>query len=63
MDKSTEISPAAGDEKIASDNHVSTIEHVNDVNANLTRTDSHLDQHHVILGWRTWLVVAVIFFG
>ena len=45
------------------DHHVETIEHVKEVNAAIARTDSHLDDTHVDLGWRSWLVVLVTMFG
>lgn len=47
-------------DKPSSDEDVATTEHVNDV---LTRTDSYLDEQHVRLGWRTWLVVFMMIFG
>ena len=46
-----------------SSDHVETIEHVKQVNAAITRTDSHLDETRVDLGWRSWLVVLVTMFG
>ena len=43
--------------------HVETIEHVKEVNEASTRTESHLDNNLVDLGWRSWLVVLVVIFG
>jgi pyridoxal biosynthesis lyase PdxS len=43
--------------------HVETIEHVKDINAAIARTDSYLDEQHVPLGWRSWLVVLITLFG
>ena len=43
--------------------HVETIEHVKDINAAIARTDTHLDEQHVPLGWRSWLVVLITLFG
>ena len=43
--------------------HRETIEHVKEVNAALTRTDSYLDETPVDLGWRSWLVVLVTMFA
>ena len=45
------------------DEHVETVEHVKQVNAAIARTDSHLDEQHVPLGWRSWLVVLITLFG
>lgn len=50
-------------EKKGGEEHTETIEHVREVNEVLTRTDSHLDNVHVHLGWRSWLVVLVTMFG
>lgn len=46
---------ATGGEK----HHVSTIEHVQDINNALTQVDAYQDDSHVRLGWRSWLVVFV----
>lgn len=43
--------------------HVETIEHVKQVNAAIARTDSYLDERHVPLGWRSWVVVLITLFG
>lgn len=50
-------------DKSSSDKDVTTTEHVNNVNDVLARTDTHLDDQHVKLGWRTWLVLFMILFG
>lgn len=49
-------------EQVTSD-HIETIEHVKQVNDAITRTDSHLNDTKVDLGWRSWLVVLVTMFG
>lgn len=55
------------DEKQVGEHHTSdhteTIEHVKQVNAAIARTDSYLDEQHVPLGWRSWLVVLITLFG
>ena len=43
--------------------HVETKQHVKEVNAAIARTDSYLDETHVPLGWRSWLVVLITLFG
>ena len=43
--------------------HTETIQHVKEVNEAIARTESHLDDRHVDLGWRSWLVVLVTMFG
>jgi hypothetical protein len=45
------------------DDHVETMERVKQVNAAIARTDEHLDERHVPLGWRSWMVVMITFFG
>jgi hypothetical protein len=45
------------------DHHVSTIEHVKEVNNELTKVDTYEDDHHVPLGWRSWLVVFVTLYS
>ena len=43
--------------------HVETKEHVKEINAVIARTDSYLDERHVPLGWRSWVVVLITLFG
>ena len=44
--------------------HVETVgEHVKQVNAAIARTDEYLDERHVPLGWRSWMVVLITLFG
>ena len=52
-------------EKTPYDNDVTTAEHIDDKKTigALTRTDSYQDDHHVVLGMRTWLVLFMILFG
>jgi hypothetical protein len=45
------------------EHHETTIQHVKEVNAAIARVDSHLDNRHVALGWRSWLVVLVTMFA
>lgn len=51
---------AVVNDKTSYDEDVTTTEHINDV---LTHTDTYLDDQHVKLGWRTWLVVFMMIFG
>ena len=50
-------------EKPIGEHHETTVEHVKEVNAAIARVDAHLDDAHVALGWRSWLVVLVTMFG
>lgn len=43
--------------------HASAIEHVTEINAELTQVDTYDDDNHVDLGWRSWLVVLVTLYG
>ena len=56
-----QVMPAG--EKPLDEHHESTMEHVKEVNAAIAQPDSHLDDRHVALGWRSWLVVLVTMFG
>jgi hypothetical protein len=55
--------PPGDDEKGAPAQNVTMVEHVKGVNDALARTDAYLDDRHVDLGWRTWLVVFVTMFA
>lgn len=61
MAGSTENVPSVPNVEKSQDaqHHETTVEHVEKVNATIARTDSHLDEQHVALGWRSWLVVLV----
>jgi hypothetical protein len=50
-------------EKEVQSEHVDTIQSVRQVNDTIARTDSHLIENKVDLGWRSWLVVLVTMFG
>ena len=63
MAEITQEKPLASNTEQHSADHVETIEHVKQVNAAIARTDSHLDERHIDLGWRSWLVVLVTMFG
>jgi hypothetical protein len=59
---SSQINPATLDEKPTA-THVPVTENVAQVNQELTRTDSHLDDEHINLSWRSWMVVFVTCFA
>lgn len=40
-----------------------SVDHVEQSPAGLERTDSHLEDSHVQLGWRSWMVVFVTCFA
>ncbi len=63
MENPANTSPATKDEKVTPGQDVTMVEHVKDVNNALSRTDSYLEDQHVNLGWRTWLVVFVTMFA
>ncbi len=54
---------AQATDKPVDEHRETTIEHVKEVNAAIARTDSHLDETHLALGWRSWLVVLVTMFA
>ena len=54
---------STAEHRTSASDHVETIEHVKDINAAIARTDSYLDEQHVPLGWRSWLVVLITLFG
>ena len=58
-----QVMPAHPVDKPVEEHHETTVEHVKEVNAAIARTDSHLDERHVPLGWRSWLVVLVTMFA
>ncbi len=58
-----QVVPVQAIEKATGEHHETTVEHVREVNAAIARTDSHLDNAHVALGWRSWLVVLVTMFA
>ncbi|KAL9115355.1 MAG: hypothetical protein Q9227_000676 [Pyrenula ochraceoflavens] len=43
--------------------HLETAEHVKHINADLTKQESHVDETHIALSWRSWLVVFVTCFA
>lgn len=53
------VAPAQGVDKPTGEHHETTVEHVKEVNEAIAKVDSHLDNTHVALGWRSWLVVLV----
>ncbi|KAI9758940.1 MAG: hypothetical protein M4579_002680 [Chaenotheca gracillima] len=63
MDGKTEIAAAHEEKSAAHHHHGTAAEHVKDLNEDLTRMDTHLDDTHVHLGWRSWLVVFTVCFG
>jgi hypothetical protein len=60
MENTNQISPL--DEKSTAA-HEPVTEHVANLNAELSRTGSHLDNEHINLSWRSWMVVFVTCFA
>jgi hypothetical protein len=55
--------PSAGNEKSDSVNHISVVPTPEERPPPVVRVDSYLDDEHVELGWRSWLVVFVTCFA
>jgi hypothetical protein len=63
MSQNEQMAPAQAIHKLSGEHYETTIEHVKEVNTAIAKTDSHLDDVHVALGWRSWLVVLVTMFA
>ena len=63
MADTAQKSAVQDDDHIEHHHTESAQEHVQNVTAAIARTDSHEDDDHVKLGWRTWSVVLVTLFG
>ncbi|OAG36053.1 hypothetical protein AYO21_09771 [Fonsecaea monophora] len=58
-----QVAPVQVADKPLGEHYETAVEHVKEVNDAIARVDSHLDNTHVALGWRSWLVVLVTMFG